>query len=105
MTTPMGRYKYTVMAQGITSASDIFNFLIDDDLRINGMNCSKNMDDLLLYSETLEGLKKELEKFLTLWKKKNHNLKTSKFCVGEEVEKKPWFVSFPRTIKCRHSRI
>ena len=31
------------------------------------MNCIKNMDDLLLYSETLEGLKKELDMFLTLF--------------------------------------
>ena len=56
----VGKYKYTVMAQGITSASGTFNFLTDDDLRINGMNCIKNMDDLLLYSETLEGLKKRI---------------------------------------------
>ena len=63
ITTPMGRYKYKVLGQGITNASDIFNFLTDGDLRINGMNCIKNMDDLLIYSETLEGLKKELEMF------------------------------------------
>ena len=44
------------------------------------------MDDILLYSDTLEGLKKELELFLEMCKKKNLKLKTSKFRVGEEVE-------------------
>ena len=34
----------------------------------------------------LEGLKKELELFLEMYKKKNLKLKTSKFCIGEEVE-------------------
>ena len=44
------------------------------------------MDDILLYSDTLEGLKKELETFLDMCKKKNIKLKTSKFRVGEKVE-------------------
>ena len=58
ITTLMGRYKYTVMGQGITSACDIFNFLTDDDLRINRVNSIKNMDNLFLYSETLEDQRK-----------------------------------------------
>ena len=33
ITTPMGRHKYTVLAQGITSASDIFNYLTDGSMR------------------------------------------------------------------------
>ena len=44
------------------------------------------MDDILLFSETLEGLKKELEIFLDMCKKKNLKKKTSKFRIGEEVE-------------------
>ena len=50
------------------------------------MNCIKNMDDLLIYSETLEGLKQELDMFLAVCKKTILKLKTSKFCIGEEVE-------------------
>ena len=65
---------------------DIFNLLTDGDMRYNGLNAIKNMDDILLYSDTLEGLKKELEIFLDTCKKKNLKLKTSKFRVGEEVE-------------------
>ena len=67
----MGRYRYTVLGQGIRSASDIFNLLTDGILRINGLNAIKNMDDILLFSETLEGLKKELKIFLDMRKKKN----------------------------------
>ena len=70
ITTPMGRYRYTILAQGISSASDIFNLLTDGDLRINSLNAIKNMDNVLLFSETLEGLKKELEIFLDMCKKK-----------------------------------
>ena len=36
ITTRTGHYRYTVLGQGITSASDIFNYLTDGDLRING---------------------------------------------------------------------
>ena len=38
------------------------------------------------YSDTLEELKKELELFLEMCKKKNLKLKTLKFRVGVEVE-------------------
>ena len=44
------------------------------------------MDDILLFSETLEGLKREIEIFLDMCKKKNLKLKTSKFRIGEEDE-------------------
>ena len=79
ITTPMGRYLYTVLGQGITLASDIFNYLTNGDLRINGLNCIKNMDDFLICLDTLEGLKGELEISLEMCKKKNLRLKTSKF--------------------------
>ena len=71
----MGRYRYTVLGQGITSASDIFNLLTDGDIRYSGIQAIKNMDDILIYSDTLEGLKKELELFLEMCKKKNLKLK------------------------------
>ena len=76
------------------------------------------MDYLIICSDTLEGLNKELEMFLTQFKKKNFKLKTSKFCIGEEVEireamisiqanewvNKRLFVNFPRTNVYRHSK-
>ena len=67
----MGRYRYTVLGQGITSASDIFNLLTDGDLRIKGLKTIKNMDDILIFSDTLEGLKREY--FWTCAKRKMLN--------------------------------
>ena len=57
ISTPMGRFKYLVLAQGVCSASDIFNFLMDGSMRYDGSQAIKNMDDVLLYNHTLEELK------------------------------------------------
>ena len=53
---------------------------------MNGIRVVKNMDDLLFYHSTLEGVIKELERFLVFCREKNLKLKPSKFCMGEEVE-------------------
>ena len=41
ISTPMGRFKYLVMAQGVCSASDIFNYLTDGDMRYDGSESLK----------------------------------------------------------------
>ena len=71
ITTPMGRHKYTVLAQGITSAPDIFNYLTDGSMRYDGLGCIENMDDVILYGKTIKELKEKLEKFLAFCLKKN----------------------------------
>ena len=63
ISTPMGQFKYLVVAQGVCSASDIFNFLTDGTMRFDGSEPIKNMDDVLLYGCTLDELKKKLEVF------------------------------------------
>ena len=47
ISTPMWRFKYLVLAQGVCSASDIFNFLTDGSMRYDGSEATKNMDDVL----------------------------------------------------------
>ena len=64
ISTPMGRYKYLVMAQGVCSASDIFNFLTDGSMRYDGSEAIKNMDDILMHGQTLEELEKKLKVFM-----------------------------------------
>ena len=64
-----------VLAQGVCSASDIFNFLTDQTLRYDGSEFIKNMDDILLYGRSLEELKKKLEVFIGYYDKKNLKLK------------------------------
>ena len=43
ISTPMGRFKYLVLTQGVCSASDIFNFLTDGSMRYDGSEAIKNM--------------------------------------------------------------
>ena len=64
ISTPMGRFKYLVLAQGVCSASDIFNILTDGTLRYDGSKSIKNMDDILLFGRSLEELQKKLEVFI-----------------------------------------
>ena len=86
ISTPMGRFKHLVVAQGVCSASDIFNYLTDGSMRYDGSESIKNMEDILLYSRTLEELKKNIEVFLGYCEEKNLKLKPSKMTPGEEVE-------------------
>ena len=65
ISTPMGRYRFTVLTKGVCSASDIFNFLTDGSMRYDGSEAIKNMDDILLCGCTIKELKKKLESFLS----------------------------------------
>ena len=49
ISTPMGQFKYQVLAQRVCSASDIFNNLTDGSMRYDGSESIKNMDNILLY--------------------------------------------------------
>ena len=84
--TLMGRYKFTVLAQGICSSSDIFNFLSDGDCRRDNSGALKNMDDILLHTKTIPELKTKLENFLSFCRAKNLKQKLSKLTISEEVE-------------------
>ena len=65
ISTPMGRYKFTVLAQGVCSSSDIFNYLTDGDCRRDNSGALKNMDDVLLHGRTLAELNQKIESFLS----------------------------------------
>ena len=86
ISTPMGRYKITVLAQGICSSSDIFNYLTDRDCRRDNSGALQNMDDILLHAKTIPELKQKLENFLIFCRSKNLKLKPSKLNISEEVE-------------------
>ena len=83
--TPAGRLRMKVLAQGVTSASDIFNIVTDSSTRLDS-NVVKNMDDLAFFADTLEDLEKHVCQFLSFCKAKNLKLKTSKFVISESVE-------------------
>ena len=85
ISTPMGRYKYQDLAQGVCSASDIFNYLTDGSMRYDGSEAIKNMDDIMMHGQTLKELEKKLKVFLKYCEEKNLKLKPSKMVISEEV--------------------
>ena len=86
ISTPMGRYKFTVLAQGICSSSDIFNYLTDGECRRDNSGALKNMDGILLHAKTIPELKAKLVNYLSFCWSKNLKLKPSKLTISEEVE-------------------
>merc|ERR1711888_200140 len=85
-----GRFRYNVLSQGITSASDLFNMMSESEgnSRFGELwrNCLKNMDDILIAGKNMEDLKEKLVTFLTFCRFKNIKLKTSKFLISTSVE-------------------
>ena len=67
--TPAGRFRMKVLAQGVSSASEIFNIVTDGSTRLDS-NVVKNMDDLAFFSENLVDLEKHVCEFLKFCKKK-----------------------------------
>ena len=84
--TPMRHFKFTVLAQGVCSSSDIFNYLTDCSMRYDSSGSIKNMDDVLLYGRTIKELQRKLENFLGFCKENNLKLKPSKLNISEQVE-------------------
>ena len=51
-----------VLAQGVSSISDIFNIITNSSTRLDS-NVVKNMDDLAFYADSLEDLEKHVCEF------------------------------------------
>jgi len=84
--TQQGRFCYTVTPMGVCSSSDLFNLLTDGEVRWEGNNVLKNMDDWLLSGRTMEELEGKLEKLLSFCKEKNLKWNPEKLLISEEVE-------------------
>ena len=84
--TQQGRFQYTVTPQGVCSSSDLFNLLTDGQVRYDGTDTLKNMDDWLLFGKTLDELQLKLENLMQFCKEKNLKLNPEKLLVSEEVE-------------------
>ena len=72
--------------QGVVSSSDSFNILTDGQVRFDGTNCLKNMDDWLLFGQTLEEVEKKLSNLMEFCKSHNLKLDPNKLVISEEVE-------------------
>ena len=85
--TQFGNYRFTVLGQGICSSQDLFNFITDRGSKLEeGFNCLKNIDDFLLFSDTLQGLEEQIKKLIKLCRKINLKLSPSKFTLSESVK-------------------
>ena len=71
----MGNFRYTVLGQGLCSSQDLFNLITAGTTKIEEeFNVLKNVDDFCVYSDTLEGLEKQIEKLLEMCRKINLKL-------------------------------
>ena len=84
--TQQGKYQYTVTPQGVSSSSDLFNYLTDGEARFDGTGCLKNCDDWLLFGSTLDEIEKKLTNLLEFCQSKNLKLNPAKLVISEEVE-------------------
>ena len=82
--TEFGKFRFTRLAMGISSSGDLFNQVTDR--VIEGMeNIVKEVDDVLLFSDTIEGVAENLEEMLTRFEANNVTLAPKKFQFGTEV--------------------
>ena len=77
----LGNYRFTVLGQGICFSQDRFNYITDRETKIDeNFNCLKNIDNFLLYSDTLQGLEEQIGKHIKLCRR--INLKLSRASTG-----------------------
>merc|ERR1712215_327267 len=85
--TQFGTYRYTVLGQGICSAQDLFNYITDGSTILEAeFKVLKNIDDFLLYGNTLEDLELQIEKLIKLCSKINLKQAPSKFVLNTSVK-------------------
>merc|ERR1712215_105723 len=85
--TQFGTYRYTVLGQGICSAQDLFNYITDGSTKLEAeFKVLKNIDDFLLYGNTLDDLELQIEKLMKLCRKINLKLAPSKFVLNTAVK-------------------
>ena len=82
--TEFGKVRFTRLPMGISSSGDYFNQATDK--VIEGMSdIVKEVDDVLMFSNTLDGVAQNLEELLTRFEKNNVTLAPKKFQFGDQV--------------------
>ena len=76
-----------MLGQGICSSQDFFNYIIDGQTKLDEeFNVLKNIDDFLLFSETLQGLEEQIGKLIRLCRRINLKLSPAKFALSKAVK-------------------
>ena len=80
ITNQMGNFRYTVLEQGLCSSQDLFNWTTAGSTQTDpDFNILKNVDDFCLFSDTIEGLEKQINKLMNMCESINLKLSPSKF--------------------------
>ena len=83
----MGNFRYTVLGQGLCSSQDLFNWITDGSTKTDpDFNILKNVDDFCLFSDTIEGLEKQIDKLMKMCQSINLKLSPSKFKLSTAVK-------------------
>merc|ERR1711954_331853 len=80
-----GKYRFCRLAQGSKPASDLFNFITDEEIR-SISELKKNMDDILLSEKSYKMLDPLIDRILRICREKNLKLNPTKFKIGPKVE-------------------
>ena len=76
-----------MLGQGICSSQDFFNYITDGQTKLDeDFNVLKNIDDFLLFSETLQGLEEQIGKLIRLCRRINLKLSPAKFALSKAVK-------------------
>ena len=81
---PQGKFRFCVLPKGSSPASDLFNIVMDTDIR-NEPGHYKNIDDILTAVKDVTELEKRLHKLLQICRDKNIKFNVDKLNIGREV--------------------
>ena len=85
--TQYGKYRYTVLGQGICSSQDLFNWITDGGTKLDeDFQVLKNIDDFCVFGKTLKDLEIQIEKLVKLCRRINLKLAPSKFSLSIAVK-------------------
>ena len=85
--TQMGNYSFSVLGQCICSSQDLFNYIMDGGTKLDeDFQVLKNIDDFFVFSNSLEGLEKQIKKLIQQCRKINLKLAPSKFTLSDSVK-------------------
>ena len=87
ITTQMGNYRYTVLAQGLCASQDLFNIITKGETQLDpDFKIIKNVDDFCIFGSSIKDLEEQIEKLMKMCAKINLKLAPSKFMLSSAVK-------------------
>merc|ERR1712055_123239 len=87
ITTQMGNYRYTVLAQGLCASQDLFNIITKGETQVDpDFKIIKNVDDFCIFGSSIKDLEEQIGKLMKMCAKINLKLAPSKFKLSTAVK-------------------